>query len=48
MLTDLSMRCPKVRPDRTQDDGIGKEIVSDRARISLAGSNPSLYPHLCS
>ena len=31
MVTDLSMRCPKVRPDRTQDDGIGKEIVSDRA-----------------
>ena len=31
MVNDLSMRCRKVRLDRTQGDGIAEEIVSDRA-----------------
>jgi hypothetical protein len=31
MVNDLSMRDRKLRPNRTQGDGIGKEIVSDRA-----------------
>jgi hypothetical protein len=31
MVNDLAMRCRKLWPDRTQGDGIGKEIVSDRA-----------------
>ena len=42
-MNNLSMRCRKVWPDRTQGDGIGEEFVSDRARISLAGSNPPWY-----
>ena len=45
-MNNLSMRCRKVWPDRTQGDGIGEEIVSDRARISLEGSNPSLVSTL--
>lgn len=29
-MNDQPMHCRKVWPDRTQGDGIGKEVVSDR------------------